>query len=52
LANSFADEMKSRGMKVKCMSMDDYDVEELSEQTEMVYILAATCGEGALPANM
>ena len=44
--------MKNRGMKVKCMAMDDYDIEELPEQTEMVYILASTCGEGALPANM
>ena len=34
------------------MAMDDYDIEELPEQTEMVYILASTCGEGALPANM
>ena len=31
LANSFADEMKNRGMKVKCMAMDDYDIEELPE---------------------
>lgn len=51
LAQGFADEMKARGIKVKCMAMDDFDAEELPEQ-EMVYLIASTCGEGALPGNM
>lgn len=33
------------------MAMDDFDIEELPEQ-EMVYFIASTCGEGALPGNM
>lgn len=33
------------------MAMDDYDIDELPNE-EMVYIIAATCGQGELPANM
>lgn len=50
LAKNFADELKNRGIKVKCSAMDDFELEELAEQ-EQVYCVVSTCGDGALPSN-
>lgn len=50
MAVSFADDLKSRGIKVKCMAMDDYDIEELPNE-QMVHIIVSTCGSGELPQN-
>lgn len=43
-------ELVSRGVKAKCMAMNDYDLEELPDE-ETVYLIVATCGQGELPAN-
>jgi sulfite reductase alpha subunit-like flavoprotein len=51
LAKNFAQELTSRGVKNKCMALNDYDLDNLATE-EMVYCFAATCGQGELPANM
>lgn len=43
-------ELSSRGVKSRCMAMNDYDLEDLPSE-ETVYMIVATCGQGELPAN-
>ena len=50
LAQVFANEFKRRGIRAKCMAMDDIDFDELSKQSQ-VFCVVATCGQGEFPAN-
>uniref|UniRef100_A0A6A7FYI8 pyruvate dehydrogenase (NADP(+)) n=3 Tax=Hirondellea gigas TaxID=1518452 RepID=A0A6A7FYI8_9CRUS len=51
VAASVAHDLKRRDVKSKCMAMDDYDFDDLPEETSVIFI-AATCGQGEYPANM
>jgi homodimeric pyruvate:ferredoxin (flavodoxin) oxidoreductase len=50
LAQVFANELLRRGIRAKCLAMDEFDVEELPNQSK-VFVLAATCGQGEFPGN-
>ncbi|XP_064607290.1 pyruvate:ferredoxin oxidoreductase-like [Liolophura sinensis] len=50
LAHVFSTELKRRGIRAKCLAMDDFDVEELPSQAN-VYCIVATCGQGEFPGN-
>lgn len=50
LAQVFANEFKRRGIRAKCLAMDELDFDELPKQTQ-VFCVVATCGQGEFPAN-
>eukprot|EP01059_Diplonema_ambulator_P020307 TRINITY_DN3404_c0_g1_i1.p1 TRINITY_DN3404_c0_g1~~TRINITY_DN3404_c0_g1_i1.p1 ORF type:complete len:1855 (+),score=788.42 TRINITY_DN3404_c0_g1_i1:131-5695(+) len=50
LAKEFAGELKRRDVRVKCCSCDDYDFENLPNESR-VFFIAATCGQGEFPEN-
>jgi len=50
VAQIWASEFKRRGIRAKCMAMDDLDFDDLQNQTQ-VFCVVATCGQGELPAN-
>ncbi|CAH1775312.1 unnamed protein product [Owenia fusiformis] len=50
LSNVFAHELKRRGIRASCMAFDDYDFDDLPNQSS-VYCVVATCGQGEFPAN-
>jgi sulfite reductase alpha subunit-like flavoprotein len=46
----FASELKRRGIRAKCLAMDDFDFDDLPNQSK-VFAVVATCGQGEFPAN-
>lgn len=50
LAGVFATEFKRRGIRAKCLAMDDFEVDDLPAQSK-VFCLVATCGQGEFPNN-
>ena len=50
LANVFATEFKRRGVRAKCIAMDDYDLDDLPNQ-DQVFCVVSTCGQGEMPTN-
>ena len=46
----WANEFKRRGIRAKCLAMDDVDFDEVAKQ-EQVFCIVATCGQGEFPAN-
>eukprot|EP01065_Artemidia_motanka_P047259 TRINITY_DN7361_c0_g1_i1.p1 TRINITY_DN7361_c0_g1~~TRINITY_DN7361_c0_g1_i1.p1 ORF type:complete len:2051 (+),score=805.57 TRINITY_DN7361_c0_g1_i1:77-6229(+) len=50
LAKEFGGELKRRGVRAKALACDDYDFENLPNETSVV-IFAATCGQGDVPEN-
>lgn len=50
LAQVFANEFKRRGIRAKCLAMDELDFDELPKQTQ-VFCVVATCGQGEFPSN-
>ena len=50
LSGVFATEFKRRGIRAKCIAMDDFEVDELPAQSK-VFCLVATCGQGEFPSN-
>ena len=45
-----AQDLQKRGVRVKTMACDDFDVNDLPKQ-QTVLFLVATCGQGELPGN-
>lgn len=43
VAMNLTGELKKRGIRAACSAMDDYDFEELPNES-MVYLVVATCG--------
>ena len=50
LAKELAVELKRRDVRVKCVSCDDYDIDNLPNE-KAVFFVAATCGQGEFPDN-
>jgi pyruvate/2-oxoacid:ferredoxin oxidoreductase beta subunit/flavodoxin len=50
LSGVFASELKRRGIRAKCLAMDDFDFDDLPKQSK-VFAVVATCGQGEFPAN-
>ncbi|XP_013418498.1 uncharacterized protein LOC106179427 isoform X2 [Lingula anatina] len=50
LAGVFASELLRRGIRAKCLAMDDFEVDDLPKHST-VYCVVATCGQGELPGN-
>ena len=50
LSHVFATEFKRRGIRAKCLAMDDFELDELPEQSK-VFCVVATCGQGEFPGN-
>merc|ERR1719517_63652 len=50
LAKEFGNEIKRRDVRVKVCACDDYDFEQLPNESS-VTIFAATCGQGDVPEN-
>ncbi|ORX95793.1 sulfite reductase-like protein subunit beta [Clohesyomyces aquaticus] len=50
LAKRLANRGKARGLKTMCMAMDDYPVEDLGNEQNVV-ILTSTAGQGEFPQN-
>ena len=50
-ASQMVEEFEKRGLKVKCMAADELEMDVLS-QAKVAIGLVATCGQGALPANI
>ncbi|KAF2866239.1 hypothetical protein BDV95DRAFT_505054 [Massariosphaeria phaeospora] len=50
LAKRLANRGKARGLKTICMAMDDYPLEDLSTEQNVV-LLSATAGQGEFPQN-
>jgi len=50
LAEVFNTELLRRGIRAKCMAMDDFDFDDLPNQ-DKVFAVVATCGQGEFPGN-
>ena len=50
LAGVFTQELLRRGIRARCLPMDDFEFDDLPKQSN-VYCIAATCGQGEFPAN-
>ncbi len=50
-ANQMVEEFEKRGLKVKCMAADEVELDDLAK-AKVAVGLVATCGQGALPANI
>ena len=50
LAESLHSEFKMRGARSTCMSMDDYDIDDLPNESH-VYCVISTQGQGDFPSN-
>lgn len=50
VAKNFQMEMKSRGMKAKCMSFNDISVQDLADSKKILAIIA-TAGQGEMPKS-
>eukprot|EP00899_Mesostigma_viride_P024661 jgi/Mesvir1/537/Mv11395-RA.1 len=50
LAKRFGKDMKARGMSVRVMELDEYELEELANEP-LVIIFCSTAGQGELPQN-
>jgi len=50
VSKMFQAELKRRNVRAKCMAMDDYDFENLPNETK-VFMIGATCGQGEYPDN-
>ncbi|KAJ1555266.1 hypothetical protein HK096_005539, partial [Nowakowskiella sp. JEL0078] len=50
LAKRVASEAKQKGLRPRCMPMDDFDVEDLSRE-QFVLFIVSTAGQGEFPTN-
>ena len=50
LSDVFSSELKRRGIRPKCLAMDDFDFDDLPKYSK-VFAVVATCGQGEFPGN-
>ena len=50
LSDVFSSELKRRGIRAKVLAMDDFDFDDLPNQSK-VFAVVATCGQGEFPGN-
>lgn len=43
-------DLEKRGIRTKIMACDDYDIDDLCNESTVIFLLA-TCGQGELPSN-
>jgi len=50
MAGNVAHEMKRRDVRARVMACDDFDLNDLKEEKNVIFVMA-TCGQGELPGN-
>jgi len=50
VAKMFVAELKRRNVRARCVAMDDYEFDNLPQEST-VFVIGATCGQGEFPAN-